>query len=86
MAKISSALEHQLKNMPNRSVDLIVRTTEEVEPHLEWTKSVGLEVSQVFRLSPGMAVSGPGQAALKLLDQSWVVSVELDAQVKTMGG
>lgn len=86
MAKISSALEHQLKNMPNRSVDLIVRTTEEVEPHLEWTKSVGLEVNQVFRLSPGMAVSGPGQAALKLLEQSWVVSIELDAQVKTMGG
>lgn len=86
MAKISSTLKHQLKNMPNRSVDLIVRTTGEVEPHLEWTKSVGLEVNQVFRLSPGMAVSGPGQAALKLLDQSWVVSVELDAQVKTMGG
>ena len=86
MAKISSALKHQLKNMPNRSVDLIVRTTGEVEPHLEWAKSVGLEVNQVFRLSPGMAVSGPGQAALKLLDQSWVASVELDAQVKTMGG
>ena len=85
MAKISSALEHQLKNMPNRSVDLIVRTTDEVEPHLEWTKSVGLEVRQVYRLSPGMAVSGPGEAALKLLDQSWVVSVELDAQVKAMG-
>ena len=85
MAKISSALEHQLKNMPNRSVDLIVRTTDEVEPHLEWTKSVGLEVRQVYRLSPGMAVSGPGEAALKLLDQSWVVSIELDAQVKAMG-
>ena len=55
MAKISSALKHQLKNMPNRSVDLIVRTTEEVEPHLEWTKSVGLEVKHVYRLSPGMA-------------------------------
>lgn len=86
MAKISSALEHQLKNMPNRSVDLIVRTTEDVEPHLEWTKSVGLDVKQVFRLSPGMAVSGPGQAALKLVDQSWVVSIELDSQVKAMGG
>ena len=85
MAKISSALEHQLKNMPNRSVDLIVRTAEDVEPHLEWIKSVGLDVKQVYRLSPGMAVSGPGEAALKLLDQSWVVSIELDAQVKTMG-
>ena len=86
MAKINPALEHQLKNMPNRSVDLIVRTADDAEPHLEWTKSVGLEVKQVYRLSPGMAVSGPGRAALKLVDQSWVVSIELDAQVKTMGG
>jgi hypothetical protein len=86
MVKIDSALEHQLKNMPNRSVDLIVRTDSDAEPHLEWVKSVGLEVTQVYRLSPGMAVSGPGQAALKLVDQNWVVSIELDAQVKTMGG
>jgi len=86
MAKISSTLEHQLKNMPNRAVDLIVRTAGEVEPHLEWAKAAGLEVTQVYRLSPGMAVSGPGEAALKLLDQSWVVSIELDAQVNAMGG
>jgi hypothetical protein len=86
MAKINSALEHQLKNMPNRSVDLIVRTTGDAEPHVKWARSVGLDVKQVYRLSPGMAVSGPGQAALKLVDQSWVVSIELDAQVKTMGG
>jgi hypothetical protein len=85
MAKISPALKHQLKNMPNRSVDLIVRTAGDVEPHLEWVKEMGLEVNQVFRLSPGIAVSGPGEAALKLLDQSWVVSIEPDAQVKTMG-
>ena len=85
MAKISSALEHQLKNMPNRSVDLIVRTAEDAEPHLEWIQSAGLKVKQVYRLSPGVAVSGPGRAALKLADQRWVVSIELDAQVKTMG-
>ena len=82
MAKINSALEHQLKNMPNRSVNLIVRVTEDVEPHLEWTQSIGLEVKQVYRLSPGMAISGPGHAALKLVEQSWVASIELDAQVK----
>jgi hypothetical protein len=85
MAKINSALEHQLKNMPNRSIDLIVRTAGDAEPHVAWTQAVGLEVKHIYRLSPGMAVSGPGQAALKLIDQSWVMSVELDAQVKTMG-
>jgi hypothetical protein len=44
-----------------------------------------LQVKQQFKLSPGVAVSGSGRDALKLLDQSWVVSVELDAPVQTMG-
>ena len=85
MAKINSALEKQLKSMPNRTVNLIIRTTEPAEPHLDWVKSMGLAVNQVYRLSPGMAVAGPGQAALKLLDQPWVVSIELDAPISTMG-
>ena len=84
MAKISQELEQQLKAMPSRSVDLIVRTAGDATPHLDWFASAGLQVKQQFRLSPGVALSGPGQAALKLLDQAWVVSVELDAPVKTM--
>ena len=84
MAKISPELEQQLKNMPNRTVDLIVRTAEDANPHLAWLTSAGLQIKQVFRLSPGVAISGTGRDALKVLDQSWVVSVELDASVKAM--
>ncbi|MBN1995122.1 MAG: hypothetical protein JW953_20695 [Anaerolineae bacterium] len=84
MSKISPELEQQLKAMPNRTVDLIVRTAGEATPHLEWLTAAGFQVKQQFRLSPGVAVSGSGQAALKLLTQSWVVSIELDAPVKTM--
>jgi hypothetical protein len=85
MAKISPELEQQLRAMPNRTVDLIVRTDGDVTPRLEWLASAGLQVKQQFKLSPGVAVSGSGRDALKLLDQSWVVSVELDAPVKAMG-
>lgn len=85
MPKISPELEQQLETMPNRTVDLIVCTDGDVTPHLEWLASAGLQVKQQFRLSPGVAVSGSGRDALKLLDQSWVVSVELDAPVKAMG-
>jgi hypothetical protein len=85
MAKISPELEQQLKAMPNRTVDLIVRTDGDATPHLEWLASAGLQVKQQFRLSPGVAISSSGQDALKLLDQSWVVSVELDETVRTMG-
>ncbi|MBN1217917.1 MAG: hypothetical protein JXM69_03225 [Anaerolineae bacterium] len=84
MAKISPELAQQLKDMPHKTVDLIVRTTEDATPYLAWLDSAGLQVKQQFRLSPGLAVSGSGQDALKLLDQEWVISVELDAPVKTM--
>jgi hypothetical protein len=83
MAKISVELEQQLKTMPNQSVDLIVRTQGDPTPHLEWLASVGLQVKQQFRLSPGVAVSGTGADALKLLNQDWVVSIEPDASVST---
>lgn len=84
MAKISTELEQQLKAMPNRTVDLIVRTSGDVTPHLEWLASAGLQVRQQFRLSPGVAVSGSGADALKLLSQDWVITVELDSPVRAM--
>ena len=84
MAKISSELEQQLKAMPNRTVDLLVRTVGDATPYLDWLASANLQVKQQFKLSPGVAVSGSGQDALKLVDQAWVVSIELDASVKTM--
>ncbi len=85
MAKITPELEQQLKSMPSRTAHLIVRTADNADTHLDWVKSVGLEVKQVYKLSPGMAVAGPGEAALKLLDQPWVVSIEPDAEIKAMG-
>ena len=62
-----------------------MRTAGDATPHLEWLNSAGLQVTQQFKLSPGVAVSGSGQDALKLLDQRWVISVELDAPVQAMG-
>jgi hypothetical protein len=82
MAKISVELEQQLKAMPNRSVDLIVRTQGDPTPHLEWMASIRLQVNQQFRLSPGVAVSGTGADALILLDQDWVISIEADGPVQ----
>lgn len=85
MAKISPELEQQLRAMPNRTVDLIVRTRGDATPYLEWLAQTNLQVKQQFRLTPGVAVSGPGQEALKLLEQDWVISVEPDSPVSTMG-
>jgi hypothetical protein len=70
--------------MPNRVIDLIVRTDGDPSPHLEWLAANEIEVRQVFKLSPGVAVSCPGRDALKLLAQDWVVSAELDEGVRAL--
>ncbi len=81
---ISNELEKQLKSNPDQMVDLIVRTQGEATPHLEWLAAAGLQVKQQFQLSPGVAVSGSGVSALKLVEQSWVISIELDQAVRAM--
>ena len=84
MAKISPELEQELKTRPTDTVDLIVRTRGDATPHLEWLAAAGLQVTQQFKLVPGVAISGSGQDALKLLTQDWVLSVETDQPVSTM--
>jgi hypothetical protein len=84
MAQIDMELERQLKAMPNRGFDLIVRTDGDVTPHLNWLSAQGIQVKQQYRLSPGVAVTASGVDALKLLNQDWVKSIELDKPVTTM--
>jgi hypothetical protein len=84
MAKISPELEQDLRARPTETVDLIVRTRGDATPRLDWLAAVGLQVTQQFKLVPGVAVSGSGQDALKLLTQDWVLSVETDQPVSTM--
>jgi hypothetical protein len=84
MTKIDPELERQLKAAPDQTVDLIVRTDGDPTPHLNWLASAGIQVKQQFRLSPGVAISGSGAAALKLLDQDWVKRIELDRPVTAM--
>lgn len=85
MAKISAELEQQLKTNPGQTVNLIVRTHGDATPHLEWLAAAGLQVTQQFKLTPGVAVSGRASSALALPDQEWVKFIELDAPVHTMG-
>lgn len=84
MATINSELRTQFENQPDQSVDLIVRTDGDVAPHLVWFDNAGVEVKRQFRLTPGVAVTCTGAAALRLLSEDWVVSVEVDQTITTM--
>jgi hypothetical protein len=82
MAVIDTELEQQLKAMPNRMVDLIVRTQGDVTPHLGWLASNKMTLRHQYKLTPGVAITCTGADALKLLGQDWVKSIEEDREVK----
>lgn len=85
MTKINPGLVQQFKQKPEHTFDLIVRTEGQAASHMEWLTSAGFRVKQKFRLTSAVAGSCSGRAALKLLDQSWVVSVEPDTPMQAMG-
>lgn len=84
MSKISVELEEEMRQNPARVFNLIVRTTGDAAPYVEWCEANELEVKREFRLSPGLAIAGRGEDALKLLEPEWVRSIELDATVRAM--
>lgn len=86
MAKISSELQNQLNENLSSEFDLIVRVQGDVTQHLEWFASAKITVTQQFRLSPGVAITCSGAKVQELIAQDWVISVESDKPVTTMGG
>jgi len=84
MDKIDSVLRQKLAADPERSVALIVRTDGDPSPHLPRLAELGLKVGHKFRLVPGVSVTGPAEAALLLIEQKWVISIEEDRPVTTM--
>jgi len=86
MAKINSELQSQLDKNLDKNFDLIVRVQGDVTQHLGWFAAANITITQQFRLSPGVAVTCSGGKAQEIAAQDWVISVELDKPVTTMGG
>ncbi len=84
MDKIDSVFHQKLAANPEESVALIVRTDGDPSPHLSRLTELGLKVGHQFRLVPGVSVTGSAGAALSLIEEKWVISIEEDRPVTTM--
>ena len=84
MDKIDSVLHQKLAADPEQPVSLIVRTDGDPSPYLPRLAELGLKIGHQFRLVPGVSVTGSAGAALSLIEEKWVVSIEEDRPVKTM--
>ena len=79
MATIAPALKSLLQREPDKLLDLIVKT--HGKPRVDWMVVHDIEVRQEYRLTPMVAITCTGAAALQLAAQDWVVSIEVDAEV-----
>lgn len=83
-AKIDPQLAAKLKTRSSQDFALIVRVVRADDATEQALRSLGLVVRHRLTLTPIFAVTGPAPAALRLIDQPWVVSVEEDLPVHTM--
>lgn len=84
--KIDPKFEAKLCANPSARVAVIATTDgapSQVAPRAE---ALGLQVHRQFRLRQMLALQGPADAVLALLDEPSVLSVEEDRPVTTMDG
>lgn len=85
MARLDKALEGKLRGAPDACVRVIVRTSSSPNQYTASLESLRLRVLHVSTLINAISVEGPAEAILELSGQDWVVSLEPDGPVHTMG-
>ena len=83
MAKCPQVLRERIAQAPNERIHLLLRVSEAGETQRAAIENAGLVVQHQTTLVPCFAVCGPGAALTGLLQETWLISVEEDAQVQT---
>lgn len=83
--KMKAEFEAKLRATPSAQVAVIVTTDGSPGEFTSRAEAMGLQVHRQFRLRRMLALRGPANAVLALLDEPWVLSVEEDQPVTTMG-
>jgi hypothetical protein len=82
---MDQVLEARLRSAPEARVRVIVRTASSPSQYASSLEALGLRVHYVSTLINAITVEGPAKAILKLSAEDWVVALEPDAPVHTMG-
>ena len=82
--KLDPTLRAQLAAAGDARVALIIRTADKPAQYAAACEALGVEVRYAYNLLPGMAVTATGEAALRLADEPWVISIEPDREVHAL--
>lgn len=81
--KVPDSLRRSIETAPQQPLDAIVRVRRADDETQSRLEAAGLTVRYRLTLVPQFIVTGPGQALLPLLDEEWLVGVEVDGAVHT---
>ncbi len=79
--KADPRLVEQWRQQPAKSFRLIVRVSGDLDQADGNLRAKGVQVHRRNKLINGFAIEGTGEQAVALLEESWVISCELDAPV-----
>jgi hypothetical protein len=85
MTKIKQDFLRRLQEDPQRSVNVIVTITSDPMAQMAQVEAKGLTVTRTFSLTPMLAATGPAEAVMELAIEPWVVRIEPDEAVHTLG-
>ena len=81
---IDPRLLRALKTQPNAERDLLIQVQQADEQTGQALEAMGLTLRRRLTLLPTFAVSGPASVCLRLLECTWVQSIQEDQPVHTM--
>ncbi len=85
MASIAPELKSKLQRNPNATVHLIVRLKDAPKTFLDKVTARGLTIRHTYSLISAIAIEGKASESLALAKEKWVLSLEEDKTVHTMG-
>lgn len=83
--KIKTEFEEKLRAGPTAQVAVIVTTDGPPGEFVPRAEAIGLKIHRQYKLRQMLALRGPANGVLALLDEPWVLFVEEDQPVTTMG-
>ena len=83
--KIKAKFEKELRAEPSALVAVIATTDGSPGEFVSRAEAAGLKVHRQYKLRQMLALRGPANAVLALLEEPWVLFVEEDQAVTTMG-
>lgn len=84
MATLEPTLASQTKARPKEVYRVIVRVQGELDERQAQLESLGFTVSRKLKLIRGFSASAPGTCIKRAQRNDWIISIEPDAQVRTM--